>query len=51
MALIVLSGNAYSHYQVENVKTTTRIFSFELVHKYLSGHESHPNTCKKKLHK
>ncbi|AWC93661.1 TPA: heme utilization protein [Morganella morganii subsp. morganii] len=47
MALVVLSGNAYAHYQVENVKTTTRIFSFELVHKYLNGHESHQNTCRK----
>ena len=47
MALILLSGNAYAHYVVENVKTNTRIFSFELVHKYLNGHESHQNTCRK----
>ncbi|GEM_PF-6622332 len=48
MALIVLSGNAYAHYTVQNVKTTTKIFSFELVHQYLGGtHESHRNTCKK----
>ncbi|MCU6316426.1 heme utilization protein, partial [Proteus mirabilis] len=46
MALVVLSGNAYAHYVVENVKTTTRIFSFELVHKYLASHEFHQNTCR-----
>ena len=45
--LVVMSHSAYSHYQVKNVKTTTRIFSFDLVHAYLSGHETHANTCKR----
>ncbi|WP_413492589.1 hypothetical protein [Morganella psychrotolerans] len=45
--LVVMSHSAYSHYEVENVKTTTRIFSFDLIHKYLAGHDTnHPNTCK-----
>lgn len=46
--LVVMSHSAYSHYVVENVKTTTRIFSFDLIHKYLVGHDTnHPNTCKR----
>ncbi|OBU05445.1 hypothetical protein AYY16_09285 [Morganella psychrotolerans] len=46
--LVVMSHSAYSHYEVENVKTTTRIFSFDLIHKYLVGHDTnHPNTCKR----
>lgn len=47
MALIVLSSNAYAHYTVQNVKTTTEIFSFEMIHEYLVGHEWHENTCRK----
>lgn len=46
--LVVMSHSAYSHYQVKNVKTTTRIFSFDLVHTYLPNHETnHPNMCKR----
>lgn len=45
--LVVMSHSAYSHYEVENVKTTTRIFSFDLIHRYLPNHDTnHPNTCK-----
>lgn len=43
-----MSHDAHSHYQVKNVKTTTEIFSFDLVHVYLPSHETnHPNMCKR----
>ncbi|MFG0436050.1 heme utilization protein [Morganella morganii] len=48
MTLVMLSCSSYAHYQVENVKTTATIFSFELIHKYLEGHDTnHANTCRK----